>query len=199
MRAMRTTVERILRHIAAPGGVGALLRLFAPTAASSTGRVLDVGCGPESWLWRWGLEPVGVDVSQRAVSAFRRHGVGLAVVGSASALPFRDASFDSVWSIGLLHHLPDADVRAAVREMQRVRKVGGDLVIFDAVLPRSAARRPLAWLIRRADRGRWVRREATLTALIDAAGPWHCVRVTYAWTGLEGLLCRTGGEDPRRA
>ncbi len=72
--------------------------------------------------------------------------------------------------------------------MQRVTRAGGCTVIFDAVLPRAAWRRPVAALIRRLDRGRWMRTESALTALLAPLGEWECERLTYSLTGLEGLL-----------
>lgn len=72
--------------------------------------------------------------------------------------------------------------------MQRVTRAGGCTVIMDAVLPRSAWRRPVAALLRRLDRGRWMRTEAALTALLIPNEAWERGRLTYSLTGLEGML-----------
>ena len=156
--------------------------------------MLDVGCGPRSWLRDIETAAFGVDISPDFTRAFHRAG-GRAVLASAIALPFRDGCFQSVWSFGLLHHLPEHEARCAIREMRRVTRAGGRTVIFDAVLPNSAWRRPLAALLRRLDRGRWMRRQNSLEALLAASAlnakeSWMCERMTYAHTGLEGLWCR---------
>ena len=104
-------------------------------------------------------------------------------VSSADALPFADGSFQTVWNIGLLHHLPDDVLRRAVHEMLRVCKPGGRVVVIDAVLPRSAWLRPLAWLTRRLDRGRHMRTQSQLESLLGECGSWRFQRETYALNG----------------
>jgi SAM-dependent methyltransferase len=150
--------------------------------------VLDVGCGPFSLLRRLGLEPLGLDRCEAHARSFRAAG-SEACVGAASALPFAAKSFDAVVSLGLLHHLHDDEARLALGEMRRVARPRGTILVFDAVLPEPAWRRPLAWLIRRGDRGRFMRNEAELAALLASIGEWRSERFTYAGTGLEGLLC----------
>lgn len=149
--------------------------------------MLDVGCGPFSLLWRLALKPVGVDRSTARIRAYRSGGLGC--VGSAAALPFAAGTFDAVASLGMLHHLGDDEAARALAEMRRVTKPGGPVVVFDAVLPEPAWRRPLAWAIRQADRGGFMRGEAALCELLSVAGTWHVDRFTYAATGLEGVVC----------
>jgi SAM-dependent methyltransferase len=182
----------------APGTARVLLaRIRTELGPSTRGRVLDVGCGPRSWLERAGLDPVCVDASIAYAKALRRAG-GKAVVACAEALPFRAGAFTSVWSFGLLHHLADEPAREALAEATRV--TAGRVVIFDGVLPRQPIRRPLAWLIRRFDRGRFQRSEGALRELLSDARiareedpltkqEWRVSRLTYSRTGLEGLWC----------
>ena len=179
-----------VQRCAAPGADGALQKMIAHWLAAHPPRgvCLDVGCGPHPRLRAAGLKAIGVDVSETFVHAVRRDG-GAAEVACATALPFGDGAFAGVWSFGLLHHLPDEAVRSAVGEMRRVTCAGGWTVIFDAVRPHSAWRRPLAALLRAADRGGWMRSQAALEALLRPFGDWQCERMTYAWTGLEGLWC----------
>lgn len=66
-------------------------------------------------------------------------------VADAECLPFDDASFDAVYSIGVLHHTPHFD--RALREVERVIEPGGVLVLM---LYRSFT--PL-WVVLRAVRG----------------------------------------------
>jgi hypothetical protein len=72
--------------------------------------------------------------------------------------------------------------------MIRVTKPGGQTVMFDAVLPDAAWRRPLAWLVRRLDLGARMRPQAGLEALLGVAETWRCRRVSYARSGLEALV-----------
>ncbi len=99
-----------------------------------TGDILDAGCGigllgrlyPQLGL-------IGLDASmpllREATTGYR-----LRVEGSAEALPFRDASFDVVFALNMLHHVIKPE--NAVREFARVLKPGGALVALD---PRKVA------------------------------------------------------------
>ena len=179
-------LHRLTQRLAAPGADSVLQARIADWLVRHPpgGACLDVGCGPVPRM----RGAVGVDVSEPFVQTVRRAG-GTAEAACATALPFGDGTFAVVWSFGLLHHLPDEAARLAVGEMRRVTGVGGWTVIFDAVRPHAAWRRPLAALLRAADRGRWMRSQSALEALLRPFGHWQRERLTYAWTGLEGLWC----------
>jgi ubiquinone/menaquinone biosynthesis C-methylase UbiE len=89
------------------------------------GRVLEVGCGTGQILARVrGFAPgaVGVDLSGGMLARARARGLA---VGQASAtrLPFRDRSFDLVYSFKVLPHIPD--LPGALAEILRVLDDGG--------------------------------------------------------------------------
>lgn len=98
-----------------------------------TGRdVLEVGCGAAQcarWLRTQGARSVGLDLSERQLRHARRIDeeteVRVPVVaGTATALPFADASFDVVFSaFGALQFVYDAG--RAVAETARVLRPGG--------------------------------------------------------------------------
>lgn len=146
-------------------------------------KILDVGCGPASWLWTFGIHPVGLDITPEYVDQFCKKGE-IAHVGSAAEIPFKDEEFDGVWSIGLLHHLDDETARKAIDEMQRVCRKGGYVVIIDAVLPIRFLTRPVAHILRKVDRGRFVRRMEE-HKLLFSSSKWEFDRFLYAWNGLE--------------
>jgi SAM-dependent methyltransferase len=98
--------------------------------------VLDVGCGQGIDLIRYareGARVTGVDLTPRHAELALQHlgcvgAQGNVVVGDAEDLPFGDASFDLVSSNGVLHHTPD--MLAALREIARVLRPGGRLVLI---------------------------------------------------------------------
>lgn len=47
--------------------------------------------------------------------------------GDAERLPFRDASFDALYSFGVLHHTPDTE--RAIQEVRRVLRPGGTAIV----------------------------------------------------------------------
>nr|MBN1229292.1 class I SAM-dependent methyltransferase [Anaerolineae bacterium] len=113
------------------------------------------------------------------------------VVASAADLPFHSDAFDGVWSIGLIHHLTNEQAGSTFREMLRVCRPGGYVALLDAVLPTSFFRRPVAWVIRRMDRGGQMRTQEHLIRLLPSSAGWNIERVTYAATGLEMLVVWT--------
>lgn len=161
-----------------------LIKNIMMTMPAPDGPVLDVGCGPASWLARNGVHPVGLDLTFDYMRAFAATNP-LAVVASAADVPFRSDSFGAVWSIGLLHHLDDTLLLNTLREAMRVCRPGGYVAILDAVKPESVYRRPLAAAIRSLDRGRFMRKEDELKRLLQQVAAWNMRRVTYAKTGLE--------------
>ena len=150
--------------------------------------LLDVGCGPSSWLWNEDRHPVGLDLYFLYAKAFGAEGEE-SVNGSAESLPFLSAVFDGVWSFGLLHHLPDNIAIKAINEIFRVTRSGGYCVIFDAVLPEPAWRSPLPWLIRKIDRGCYMRTQEEIESLLTLGMHWKSERFSYSLYGLEGIFC----------
>ncbi len=104
------------------------------------GRLLDVGCGgghlTRMLAERWpAMDLVGLDLSPEQVARSRqraeRKGMQIAYVeGSALDLPFPDASFDAIVSVGSIKHWPD--VHRGISECARVLKPGGALHISEA-------------------------------------------------------------------
>ena len=182
-------IYRLSQFILAPGSKKATTQRIKqllkqlPTAH----RILEIGCGPSSFLWQMGLHPIGLDLSHVYTLTFHHHGYEV-INGSAVALPFLDRSFDGVWSIGLLHHLSDGEAQQAVIEMMRICLPGGYIVIFDSVLPNPSWRRPVAYFLRRVDRGRFVRREEEIKNLLPLNRCFKMERITYSLNGLEAML-----------
>ena len=95
------------------------------------GQVLDLGCAfgfTTLKLARKGYTTVGVDNSARYIArAQRRHPEGSYLQCSAESLPFEAESFDAVLFLDVLEHV--VDQQAVLREIQRVLKPGGTLII----------------------------------------------------------------------
>lgn len=101
-------------------------------------RVLEIGLGFGTLgqlLSQRGAEYHGVDIAAEPVSLMRRRltlaGLGdptRVVQASALALPYEDAHFDDVFSIGCLHHT--GDLAHAIDETHRVLKPGGRAVVM---------------------------------------------------------------------
>jgi SAM-dependent methyltransferase/uncharacterized protein YbaR (Trm112 family) len=104
-----------------------------PLPSGAGKRLLDIGCNWGRWsiaATRAGYDVIGIDPSFEAIVAARRiaRQVGASsqyVVADARRLPFADASFDVVFSYGVLQHFSKGDVAGAVREIARVVEPDG--------------------------------------------------------------------------
>jgi SAM-dependent methyltransferase len=94
-------------------------------------RALDVGCGEGRFcrmLGAKGIATVGIDPTRDLLEQARKRDPGGDYrLGRAEALPFEPGSFDLVVSYLTLIDIPD--FRTAIREMARVLKPGGTLLI----------------------------------------------------------------------
>jgi trans-aconitate methyltransferase len=90
--------------------------------------VLDLGCGDGQLTRRIaesGAHVLGVDASAEMVMAARERGVE-AEHANAEELPFRNATFDAVFSNAVLHWVRDQD--RMMQQVHRVLKPGGRFV-----------------------------------------------------------------------
>jgi SAM-dependent methyltransferase len=101
------------------------------------GVAVDVGCGTGRALppLREAVGPEGsviaVDLTPEMLAAARPKSIAAKaalILADARSLPFADEWADAIFAAGLVHHLPDSG--AGLRELARVTRPGGLLVIF---------------------------------------------------------------------
>ena len=119
--------------------------------------VLDVGCGTGAQLAlyrRFGCRLAGIDPAPAMVArASRKLGPAARIhLGSATAIPYPDASVDLVLFSMMLHELAQ-DIRGAVlAEAARVLRSDGRIVVLDyhpgpLTVPRGVLARPLIYAV----------------------------------------------------
>ena len=153
-----------------------------PSADGTRPRLLDAGCGTGNNLRHlagWG-RPVGIDLSPEALRFCHERGVA-AAGATLLALPFAEQTFDCVTSFDVIYHQWVADDAAAVREMARVLRPGGLLLVRVPALRALWGAHDEAVL----SRHRYTRPE--LRALLEGAG-LAPLRLTYGNTLLLPLL-----------
>jgi len=111
--------------------------------------VLDCGCGTgtlaivvKRLLGKTG-KVYGIDISkdQLAIAKRKASEQGLEIAfekASIDEMPFPDSSFDVIFSTLMLHHVPPAVRERAFREMRRVLKPNGRIVVADFGPPSRA-------------------------------------------------------------
>jgi ubiquinone/menaquinone biosynthesis C-methylase UbiE len=122
--------------------------------SQASGEVLEVAIGTGLNLPHYpeDITLTGIDLSEQMLALARsrahdlRHGVTLRQ-GTAHALPFGDAEFDTVVCTLGLCAIPDHET--AIAEMIRVLKPGGRLILVDHVESSSRIARALQWLVER--------------------------------------------------
>lgn len=101
--------------------------------AAPLGPLCDVGCGPGQvarYLRDRGAVVSGLDLSEAMLARARMQNPDLAFHhGDLRALPFPDESLGGIAAFYALVHLPRAEVTAALRELGRVLRRGGALLI----------------------------------------------------------------------
>ncbi|WP_133873578.1 demethylmenaquinone methyltransferase [Actinoplanes brasiliensis] len=167
-------------------------------------RVLDVGAGTgisTEELSRSGAFAVGADLSTGMLQAGRRVRPHVPLVaGDALKLPFADETFDAVTISFALRNV--VDVEGALRELARITRPGGRLVICEFSSPtftpfrtvymqylmrslpavaRAVSSNPDAYVYLAESIRAWPD-QAALSARIAAAGPWTRI----GWRNLTG-------------
>ena len=156
-------------------------------------RVLDVGAGTgvsTVELGRSGAFAVGADLSTGMLRAGRGSGRTVPLVaGDALNLPFPDEAFDAVTISFALRNV--VDTGAALRELARVTRPGGRLVVCEFSHPTGAAFRKvyLSYLMR----------SLPAVARGVSSNPDAYVYLAEsirAWPDQRGLAARIGGAGP---
>jgi SAM-dependent methyltransferase len=101
--------------------------------AGSGRRILESGCGTGRWMAffeRMGHHAFGVDDSSGALQVAHHHRPRMRLArGDVVASPYRDASFDVVFSSYVAEHFEDGPL-ALLREIHRVLKPNGLLLLI---------------------------------------------------------------------
>jgi SAM-dependent methyltransferase len=126
--------EQLFLWFQGPGPAPARRQVLRHLPRVDRARVLEVGIGggdnlpllPPGWT------VYGVDIARTLLAACRDRFPGLdgrLAWAEAEALPFGDATFDAVYTVGGFNYFRDPV--AALREMRRVSRPGAPLVVAD--------------------------------------------------------------------
>jgi SAM-dependent methyltransferase len=109
-----------------------LLDRFA-ARVGDLGLVCDLGCGPghvARYLWERGVQVCGVDLSPEMVARARQLNPGLEFrQGDMTALEVADGAWAGIASFYSIIHIPRANVVQVLRELKRVLRPGGLLLL----------------------------------------------------------------------
>ena len=142
-------------------------------------RLLDLGCGTGELahvFLKAGYSYTGIDIApERIAFARKTYRKGKFHVMDASALQYPDGYFDQILVTGVLHHLSDQEVRDIVKEMQRVLRPEGRVLVMEDIALRGSLNL-LGALVHLADAGAFIRRPTQYVPLLE---PDLSIRATY--------------------
>lgn len=105
---------------------------FVQALVPAAGTVLEAGAGSGRWvraLTSLGYVATGIEISQADVARFRSEWPCIPYDhGNVEAMPYADASFDALLSLGVIEHLFHGPEQA-IAEMRRVLKPNGVMLL----------------------------------------------------------------------
>lgn len=107
-----------------------VLRLIRKYSNKKNLKILDAGCGTGGLMVKLSRlgETAGIDASDEAIKYGLKRNLNVKKA-SVEKIPFGDNSFDLVTSIDVIYHRQVKDDIEALKEMNRVLKPGGILII----------------------------------------------------------------------
>lgn len=165
--------------IGRPGTAQHIRYEFLPHLDDEGTRVLDIGCGPGTFLAAHGRYLkggyIGFDPNQDYIEAARAEFPDRQFhVGSTDTVAHLiQGRFDLAVAFGVLHHVDDDEARNIVRYAHSMLRPGGRFVSIDPVfLPRQ---NPIARALAAIDRGKHVRTADGYRRLVEAPFGRHLV------------------------
>lgn len=147
-------MQHLLSRVAAQSALWALLRRIVennyvgerktiaeeltPWLEAGERRFLDFGCGTGEFARSFPRRNyIGVDLSRGYIRyAATQSPMPFAVMDGRN-LALRDASFDAVLIVGVIHHLDDEATRTTLAELHRVLKPDGVMLVLEDIPPPS--------------------------------------------------------------
>jgi ubiquinone/menaquinone biosynthesis C-methylase UbiE len=143
-------------------------KLSAHTQTMRPCTIVDVGGGTGAArnLWPDGSRYICLDIEGPKLKLFRSMKPdGLALLSDATRMSIATESVDVVLCMCFMHHLTDEMLDQTLREALRVLRVGGRLILLDAVLKRERWIGRILWKL---DRGSYPRTAERLYEKLDA-------------------------------
>lgn len=149
-------------------------------------QVLDCGCGNAKFTL-WNRDAVGLIVGLDPASLFADAAVERVnlVQADARRAPFASRSFDKAFSIDVFEHLTIEDLRAVLRELHRLLRPGGRVLIYSNTREPSRLQ-GIVELWRRL--GRWLRRRGLTGPDLDAIRKADHVKAVATYEELAALV-----------
>jgi len=117
----------------------------------SVKKILDAGCGTGNnmeFLNGYGFDTFGIDISKEALQICRSKGLKNIKEANLLSIPFEDNTFDLVTCMDIYGNLDYKESISASKEINRVCKKGGYIIINTSALPWMFSLHDKAWDIK---------------------------------------------------
>lgn len=139
-------------------------RYFSPESDKA---ILDLGCGTgEFSVFFNPLTYTGIDIEQDYIDFARRTYKGTFLVENATSLSFEESSFDGIVILGVLHHIDDENCHKIMKELKRVLKPSGTILVIEDV--DSPEDNFLTEFIHNYDKGGYIRTKEEYSSLLTS-------------------------------
>lgn len=133
---------------------------FSEFLSKDSMKILDVGCSTGTCAGNIidmkKHDYTGIDISPKYTSmASQRYPDGKFIPMDARQMTFADNSFDIVMFNGVLHHMPDDLILDCAKEVNRVVKADGVVLVGEPVFTDS---KPMSTFLLKLDRGKFIRK-----------------------------------------
>lgn len=137
-------------------------------------KILDIGCGPADILKHLpkDVDYTGLDINpDYIIKAQKKYPDKLFLAGNIedACFPLKDESFDTIFFIGVQHHLNDESVTKILRFARGKLKDGGRLLALEPV--RTPGQRFIERWFMNNDRGKFIRNEHSYQQLTQEVFP----------------------------
>ncbi|MBM3234408.1 class I SAM-dependent methyltransferase [Candidatus Pacearchaeota archaeon] len=92
-------------------------------------KILDLGCGSGDHAYFFqqkGLDVIAVDISEEMINLCKKKGIN-AFIMDIEDLKFEDNTFDGIWAVTSLLHIPKSKLPAVIDKLHKILKKNGIL------------------------------------------------------------------------
>ena len=156
-------VYNVFQRVVSIGRMEAIRFFEEMIQREASGRVCDIGCGTGNYSHLVKEGYFGLDKNLEYIIHETNKNY---VCSDATITPFANGVFDFVYSIGFFHHLDDKQSGLALKEIRRIIKPGGHIIIVEIFYPENVWN-VFGHLLCRFDRGRFVRNKKSFKKMLS--------------------------------
>lgn len=159
------SVYNLFQKVFAPGYKGELERILRDAVGPYRDSiVLELGAGTGVFSPRDFVDFTATDINAEYLREIK--GNCKLFCCDSQDLPFQHNTFDLVFAVGLYHHLSDLEFHRSLKSVISVLKPGGVFMVLDNIWPTNKFNL-IAYLIRKFDRGKYVRTLSEQKEILD--------------------------------